>query len=97
MIRSPQRHTRTDTLFPYTTLFRSADHALADRLWRSAGRRAGDLRTFDGQQPLFQSAADRGLARGGGYRRYLLQRRAGTALGLHPDWTLGEQIGRAHV
>src|SRR3546814_8374182 len=28
MIRRPPRSTRTDTLFPYTTLFRSADHAL---------------------------------------------------------------------
>src|SRR3546814_4046075 len=27
MIRRPPRSTRTDTLFPYTTLFRSADHA----------------------------------------------------------------------
>src|SRR3546814_12672237 len=26
MIRRPTRSTRTDTLFPYTTLFRSADH-----------------------------------------------------------------------
>src|SRR3546814_1994325 len=30
MIRRPPRSTRTDTLFPYTTLFRS-DPALADR------------------------------------------------------------------
>src|SRR3546814_6624709 len=28
MIRRPPRSTRTDTLFPYTTLFRSADVAL---------------------------------------------------------------------
>src|SRR3546814_9842486 len=28
MIRRPPRSTRTDTLFPYTTLFRSAVHAL---------------------------------------------------------------------
>src|SRR3546814_2189994 len=28
MIRRPPRSTRTDTLFPYTTLFRSADEAL---------------------------------------------------------------------
>src|SRR3546814_18441440 len=28
MIRRPPRSTRTDTLFPYTTLFRSADIAL---------------------------------------------------------------------
>src|SRR3546814_12522052 len=27
MIRLPPRSTRTDTLFPYTTLFRSDDHA----------------------------------------------------------------------
>src|SRR3546814_16332187 len=28
MIRRPPRSTRTDTLFPYTTLFRSHDHRL---------------------------------------------------------------------
>src|SRR3546814_5477007 len=38
MIRRPPRSTRTDTLFPYTTLFRSrngvrgADHALVGRV-----------------------------------------------------------------
>src|SRR3546814_7286593 len=30
MIRRPPRSTRTDTLFPYTTLFRSDDHAQGD-------------------------------------------------------------------
>src|SRR3546814_5867356 len=30
MIRRPPRSTRTDTLFPYTTLFRSTGHAQAD-------------------------------------------------------------------
>src|SRR3546814_2294305 len=29
MIRRPPRYTRTDTLFPYTTLFRSLDHQIA--------------------------------------------------------------------
>src|SRR3546814_13593580 len=33
MIRRPPRSTRTDTLFPYTTLFRSADRAV--RGWRA--------------------------------------------------------------
>src|SRR3546814_12689029 len=33
MIRRPPRSTRTDTLFPYTTLFRSID-TLRDRLTR---------------------------------------------------------------
>src|SRR3546814_14396250 len=38
MIRRPPRSTRTDTLFPYTTLFRSA----------IAGQAQGDLAYFDG-------------------------------------------------
>src|SRR3546814_14748722 len=33
MLRRPPRYTRTDTLFPYTTLFRSADPALAAATW----------------------------------------------------------------
>src|SRR3546814_20485651 len=37
MIRRPPRSTRTDTLFPYTTLFRS-DHDAADRIPRRAFR-----------------------------------------------------------
>src|SRR3546814_3115727 len=43
MIRRPPRSTRTDTLFPYTTLFRSApDLAIADqRPAPSGGRPAG--------------------------------------------------------
>src|SRR3546814_9533749 len=35
MIRRPRRSTRTDTLFPYTTLFRSCDRG---RRYRHAGR-----------------------------------------------------------
>src|SRR3546814_19810176 len=35
MIRPPPRSTRTDTLFPYTTLFRSLAHAQGDRLGRA--------------------------------------------------------------
>src|SRR3546814_7356441 len=38
MIRRPPRSTRTDTLFPYTTLFRSRP---LRRRWRRAGRRGG--------------------------------------------------------
>src|SRR3546814_2852342 len=43
MIRRPPRSTRTDTLFPYTTLFRSAGDArlvLAAVAARRGGRRA---------------------------------------------------------
>src|SRR3546814_1927432 len=52
MLRRPPRSTRTDTLFPYTTLFRSGpavvqcradlmagDSCLAHRTWRFRGRR----------------------------------------------------------
>src|SRR3546814_16078363 len=38
MIRRPPRSTRTDTLFPYTTLFRS--------LWRQTLGKAGKRRVF---------------------------------------------------
>src|SRR3546814_8509018 len=38
MIRRPPRSTRTDTLFPYTTLFRSADPTRIDA-WRLRARR----------------------------------------------------------
>src|SRR3546814_15018913 len=47
MIRRPPRSTRTDTLFPYTTLFRSpqalGDHAPSWRRCRGDGRRGKDL------------------------------------------------------
>src|SRR3546814_3880994 len=36
MIRRPPRSTRTDTLFPYTTLFRSEDAACATRHLRES-------------------------------------------------------------
>src|SRR3546814_8896121 len=39
MIRRPPRSTRTDTLFPYTTLFRSSE----DELFNSAAKRLKSL------------------------------------------------------
>src|SRR3546814_14472748 len=39
MIRRPPRSTRTDTLFPYTTLFRSKAHAKQFRKARRGERR----------------------------------------------------------
>src|SRR3546814_9201498 len=41
MIRRPPRSTRTDTLFPYTTLFRSDHPRHAGRHARSRGRSGG--------------------------------------------------------
>src|SRR3546814_3523321 len=43
MIRRPPRSTRTDSLFPYTTLFRSAE--FAQRIATSALARLGDRLT----------------------------------------------------
>src|SRR3546814_11730920 len=55
MIRRPPRSTRTDTLFPYTTLFRSAGyrsrHAAARR-WRR-GRFHRPARSGDARAVLF--------------------------------------------
>src|SRR3546814_9428552 len=53
MIRRPPRSTRTDTLFPYTTLFRSRALLRGDR---QAGRRA------DALQDQYQRAAARLIA-----------------------------------
>src|SRR3546814_7868505 len=45
MIRRPPRSTRTDTLFPYTTLFRSerVAHTIIDGRARGRGGRAVDI------------------------------------------------------
>src|SRR3546814_4227661 len=63
MLRRPPRSTRTDTLFPYTTLVRSARPGAAgrsswcscgspvaprQRCWRRARRRRADGRSFRG-------------------------------------------------
>src|SRR3546814_19832122 len=53
MIRLPPRSTRTDTLFPYTTLFRSQSRAAG----RISGRDSGDDRAY--QQPLGALDGDR--------------------------------------
>src|SRR3546814_14053026 len=43
MIRRPPRSTRTDTLFPYTTLFRSSKAILVDFFLRRNDRQRGGL------------------------------------------------------
>src|SRR3546814_2762723 len=56
MIRRPPRSTRTDTLFPYTTLFRSQQHHALRPL--QAHRRA-DPRHAGGRQAIADGATDR--------------------------------------
>src|SRR3546814_6110181 len=53
MIRRPPRSTRTDTLFPYTTLFRSV------RRVRPADARIGDARGSGGDGQGDDAAGDR--------------------------------------
>src|SRR3546814_3966337 len=48
MIRRPPRSTRTDTLFPYTTLFRSAGGCR----WPAVGRCPGRAAAADRTRPL---------------------------------------------
>src|SRR3546814_16501718 len=55
MIRLPPRSTRTDTLFPYTTLFRSAP-ALPQRIALGVSQGIGDpIRAFDMLRQVFAS------------------------------------------
>src|SRR3546814_6538809 len=57
MIRRPPRSTRTDTLFPYTTLFRSHDRSL---LWDSYGM----VMLPHGNYPILDALMDVYLKRG---------------------------------
>src|SRR3546814_11258590 len=72
MIRRPPRSTRTDTLFPYTTLFRS-QHAQVGGQPQRRGREAGDALEREvpqppeaelaaSRQPRLALVRDRGLA-----------------------------------
>src|SRR3546814_8778178 len=57
MIRRPPRSTRTDTLFPYTTLFRSLAAGAGHRLRLQAGQLALDVEILDLakiEQPLVE-------------------------------------------
>src|SRR3546814_16407634 len=63
MIRRPPRSTRTDTLFPYTTLFRSAQRRLTGRprgmsvgIERVDLGRLGEEVVGDAQAPLVEAA-----------------------------------------
>src|SRR3546814_3196983 len=57
MIRRPPRSTRTDTLFPYTTLFRSGSHAGRNGSRQHVERAGGIRRAVAG--PASTSSLDR--------------------------------------
>src|SRR3546814_9174331 len=85
MIRRPPRSTRTDTLFPYTTLFRSLArrHDLVDRVEEFFLRRilAGDELQIVDQQQI--GGAQPGLERKGIARAQRLHEFEHEAFGRH--------------
>src|SRR3546814_4157714 len=60
MIRRPPRSTRTDTLFPYTTLFRSPGDLVLDAVEQCAAKGIRALVIFSAG---FNEAGDEGIAR----------------------------------
>src|SRR3546814_14274542 len=101
MIRPPPGPTRTYTLFPYTTLFRSHHQALAEHLAaepRVAFDRAHPTCDFGAillQPGLRQVLALARIALGVGQRQQDLYQR--DAVGVAVVQARDEQIGRAHV
>src|SRR3546814_11919978 len=57
MIRRPPRSTRTDTLFPYTTLFRSADRRVGDQAQTTRGGELDQRSDHAGERERLDSAA----------------------------------------
>src|SRR3546814_12823791 len=74
MIRRPPRSTRTDTLFPYTTLFRSDENQ--DKLGRSRQRMTRQLRGA-GQIVTPETLRLRAFHHGGLSLRYRLEAACG--------------------
>src|SRR3546814_5271502 len=97
MIRRPPRSTRTDTLFPYTTLFRSDDHDL--RLGDVGGalaRLVDDIVELDAELLALLEGFERKVSRSRVGRERL--RRAVEAREHHrSEHAVDRQIGRAHV
>src|SRR3546814_10438918 len=88
MIRRPPRSTRTDTLFPYTTLFRSADHLDLCRAFDRLGfiKKIGVIDELD---DIAQCGLDR-AQEGEGHCSRIVQRHSPiTATTQHVDHHLG--------
>src|SRR3546814_20612748 len=92
MIRRPPRSTRTDTLFPYTTLFRSG----AGQLCISERETAVMLLDCEKMAKIWQRPeAERGHKKI--YFHDRVQSTPGMWRRLSGVWNARDQIGRAHV
>src|SRR3546814_20042239 len=97
MIRRPPRSKRTDTPFPYTTLFRSKEPYQIRRMLTERTIRASDKRALFVGFDAYEQA-------GGAVMRDLFQQDDGGWLenvglldGLVAEKLKAEEIGRAHV
>src|SRR3546814_19103804 len=94
MIRRPPRSTRTDTLFPYTTLFRSAQPRVARSAlsWKVPGR--DRFRRANGRVGCPSSRAERQAS---SQRRNAIHDYADLSGDRGQDAGADPEIGRAHV
>src|SRR3546814_16848432 len=92
MIRRPPRSTRTDTLFPYTTLFRSADAVVRFLDEHGIARNSVRVIGFHGQTVLHQ-APDNG--RKGNTRQLGNGRLMADRTGIDVVYDFRTEIGRA--
>src|SRR3546814_3400579 len=96
MMRRPPRSTRTYTLFPYTTLFRSHIGRSSRHLWRQGPKRVWRRREADSAPDSGTPAPENGPNRGRcrpqtGRTRSYPRRRSSHGLSSR------REIGRAHV
>src|SRR3546814_18859373 len=99
MIRRPPRSTRPDTLFPYTTLFRS-DEEYAAQLQRAVGFRArshvNDIMPLSRRDPIAFEGASRAWKQALDVSGLTLDDLS--LVETHDCFTIAElKIGRAHV
>src|SRR3546814_12711913 len=96
MIRRPPRSTRTDTLFPYTTLFRSLGHEGAGVV-REVGAGVTSVAPGDHVIPLYTPECRQCKSCLSGKTNLCTAIRATQGKGLMPDGKIGRASGRERV
>src|SRR3546814_16147670 len=96
MIRRPPRSTRTDTLFPYTTLFRSLDPGVVALRLRAVGAVLGAAAGLDRQQgaDLDFGGVEMRAVHAGGTEQQLGERQVEQVLDLAADPVVERRGGR---